>query len=130
MADVTPRENTLYFLILNRSIYLSNWIRIAIFAFKFHESYFLSTLDVFFFFLSFFFAPGSETSSPSTPDFEISKNMKDLKHNISSVKDTSTASMIAVSLFEYYRALSFCPLQVLYLNYQPNHTSKGRHIVK
>ena len=82
----------------------------------------------FFFFLSFFFAPGSETSSPSTPDFEISKNMKDLKHNISS--DTSTASMIAVSLFEYYRALIFCPLQLLYLNYQPNHTSKGRHIVK
>lgn len=39
---------------------------------------------------------GSETSSPSTPDFEISKNMKDLKHNISSVKETSTASMIAV----------------------------------
>ena len=56
--------------------------------------------------------------------------MKDLKHNISSVKDTSTASMIAVSLFEYYRALIFCPLQLLYLNYQTNHTSKGGHIVK
>jgi len=55
--------------------------------------------------------------------------MKDLKHNISSVKDTSTASMIAVSLFEYYRALIFCPLQLLYLNYQLNHTSKGGHIV-
>ena len=54
MADVTPRENALFFLILNRSIYLSNKIRIAIFAFKFHESYFISTLDVFCFFLSFF----------------------------------------------------------------------------
>ena len=129
MADVTPRENALFFLTLNRSIYLSNWIRIAIFAFKFHESYFLSTLDVFSFFLSFF-SPGSETSNSCTPYFEISKNMKDLKHNISSVKDTSTASMIAVSLFEYYSALIFCPLQLLYLNYQMNHTSKGGHIVK
>ena len=54
MADVTPRENALFFLILNRSIYLSNKIRIVIFAFKFHESYFISTLDVFCFFLSFF----------------------------------------------------------------------------
>ena len=33
--------------------------------------------------------------------------MKDLKHNISSVKDTSTASMIAVSLFEYIQGLNF-----------------------
>ena len=130
MADVTPRENALFFLILNRSIYLSNWMRIAILAFKFHEPYFLSTLDRCFFSLSFFFSPGSETSSSSTPYFEISKNMKDLKHNISSVKDTSTASMIAVSLFEYYSALIFCPLQLLYLNYQMNHTSKGGHIVK
>ena len=54
MVDVTSCENTLFFLILNRSIYLSNWIRIAIFACKFHESYFLSTLDVFSFFFSFF----------------------------------------------------------------------------
>ena len=106
MEDVTPRENALFFLILNRSIYLSNWIRIAIFAFKFHESFFFINFRCFCF-LSFFFSSGSETSSSSTPYFEISKNMKDLKHNISSLKDTSTASMIAVSLFEYIQGFNF-----------------------
>ena len=130
MADVTPRENALFFLILNRSIYLSNWIRIAIFAFKFHESYFLSTSDVFSFFLSFLYQE-VKLQVQVLPTLKFQRTWKILNTIYLLWKILRLLRWLRyVSLFEYYRALIFCPLQLLYLNYQTNHTSKGGHIVK